>query len=87
MLIYGSFTLRRLFDSMFAYFWFNGVLHFSLNNLFYRKVFLISSCLRCEMVPGYQINLMYLQYLENGLGYQVETLSIRLGYQVEAFKC
>jgi hypothetical protein len=34
MLIFGSFTHGRLFDFIFAHFWFNGVLYFSLKNLF-----------------------------------------------------
>ena len=33
MLICGSSTLGRLFDSIFAHFWFNGVLCYSLKNL------------------------------------------------------
>jgi len=39
MLICGSFTLGRLFDSILAHLWFNQVLYFSLKNLFSRKVF------------------------------------------------
>ena len=37
MLICGSFTIGRLFDVIFANFLFNGVLYFSLKNLFCGK--------------------------------------------------
>jgi hypothetical protein len=44
ILICGSFTLGRLFNSIFAYFWFNGVLYFSSKNLLCGKRFLINCC-------------------------------------------
>ena len=34
MVMCGSFMLGRLFDSIFAQFWFNEALYFSLKNLF-----------------------------------------------------
>jgi cell shape-determining protein MreD len=34
--------LGRLFDFIFAHFWFNGVLYFSLKTYFVEKVFLIN---------------------------------------------
>ena len=37
IIILSSFTLGRLFDFIFVHFWFNGVLYFSLKNLFCGK--------------------------------------------------
>jgi len=39
MLTFDSFTLRRLFDFIFAHVWFNGVLRFPLKNLLCGKSF------------------------------------------------
>jgi len=43
MLTYGSFTFDRILDFIFAHFWVNGVLYFSLKNLLCQKGFLINT--------------------------------------------
>jgi len=40
MVVFGSFTLGRLFEFIFAHFWLNGALNFSLKSWFCGKSFL-----------------------------------------------
>jgi hypothetical protein len=51
MLIRGCFMLGRIFDFIFAHVLFNGVLYFSLKNLFCGNFFLINS--RIEPIDEY----------------------------------
>jgi len=53
MLTCGSYTPGRLFDLIFSNFWFNGILYFSLKNLFCGKSFeIIFSSFYIESFTG-----------------------------------
>ena len=54
MLICGSFMLGRLFDFIFAHFLFNGVLYFSLKNLFCGKSFFLLISVRFIFTEFFQ---------------------------------